>query len=586
MARFPASLLPSGDRRGLGQEDLAAGLTAAAVVLPKAMAYATIAGLPVQVGLYTALVPMAVYALLGSSRPLSVSTTTTLAILVGSELNRLSPLDDPSALVAASTTLALLVGAMLCGAALLRLGFIANFISESVLVGFKSGIGLVIVVDQLPKLLGLHGEKEGFFRDLAALLVGIPKASLATVLLSAALFGLLFGLKRGLPSVPAPLVVVAVAIAGCALLGLDRFGVELVGAVPRGLPGLSLPRLDLLGGLWPGAAGIAMMSFTESIAAARAFRASDEPSPQPDRELLALGLANIGGGFFGAMAAGGGTTQTAVNRQAGARSQMAELVTAGAALATLLLLAPLIALMPLAALAVVVIVYSFELIAPGEFLAIRRVRDIEFRWALVAFLGVVFLGTLQGILVAVILSLLALVQQEVNPPVYAIGRKRGTDVFRPLSSRHSHDETWPGLLLLRAEGRLFFANAHGVLLRMRAEVDRHHPRVVVLDGSAVIDIEYSALKKIIEAERRLEREGISLWLAGLNPTVLEVIRRSELGERLGKERMHRNIERAVEHYLAERLEPGANPWPVGNPEVQVQRSDLGRLPGPGEDIGP
>jgi len=140
--------------------------------------------------------------------------------------------------------------------------------------------------------------------------------------------------------------------------------------------------------------------------------------------------------------------------------------------------------------------------------------------------------------------------------VYAIGRKLGTDVFRPLSPRHPHDETWPGLLLLRAEGRLFFANAHGVLTRMRAEVDRYQPKVVVLDGSAVIDIEYSALKTLMEAERRLEGQGISLWLAGLNPTVLELIRRAELGERLGKERMHRNIERAVEHYLA------AGPGPV------------------------
>lgn len=554
MAQFPASLLPSGYRQGLGQADLAAGLTAAAVVLPKAMAYATIAGLPVQVGLYTALVPMAVYALLGSSRPLSVSTTTTLAILVGSELNRMTPGGEPSALVGASATLALLVGAMLCGAALLRLGFIANFISESVLVGFKSGIGLVIVVDQLPKLLGLYVEKDGFFRDLAALFSQIPRASLATMLLSAGLLSLLMGLRRQWPALPAPLVVVAIAILSSALLGLDRLGVELVGSVPRGLPSISWPQLDLINVLWPGAAGIAMMSFTESIAAARAFRASDEPTPVPDRELLALGLANIGGGLFGAMAAGGGTTQTAVNRQAGARTQMAELVTAAAALLTLLLLAPWIALMPLAALAVVVIVYSFELIAPGEFLAIRRVRHAEFHWAVVAFLGVVFLGTLKGILVAVILSLLALVQQEVNPPVYAIGRKIGTDVFRPLSSRHPRDETWPGLLLLRAEGRLFFANAHGVLTRMRAEINQHQPRVVVLDGSAVIDIEYSALKVITEAERRLDREGISLWLAGLNPTVLEVIRRSELGERLGKERMHRNIERAVEHYLAAGLE--------------------------------
>lgn len=554
LKQIQALLHRSAVGQALPRVDLVAGLTAAAVVLPKAMAYATVAGLPVQVGLYTALVPMVVYALFGSSRPLSVSTTTTLAILVGSELNRLSPLADSSALMAASATLALLVGVMLCGASLLRLGFIANFISESVLVGFKSGIGLVIVVDQLPKLLGLHVEKAGFFRDLAALLGQIPQASIATVLLSVGLFSLLFGLKRWCPRLPAPLLLVAVAIASCALLGLDRFGVELVGAVPRGLPRLSWPELNLVGALWPGAAGIAMMSFTESIAAARAFRASDEPSPNPDRELLALGLANIGGGFFSGMAAGGGTTQTAVNRQAGARSQMAELVTAAAALATLLLLAPWIALMPLAALAVVVIVYSFELIAPGEFLAIRRVRAAEFHWAVVAFLGVVFLGTLKGILVAVILSLLALVQQEVNPPVYAIGRKLGTDVFRPLSPRHPHDESWPGLLLLRAEGRLFFANAHGVLSRMRAEVNQHQPRVVVLDGSAVIDIEYSALKTLTEAEQRLEKEGISLWLAGLNPTVLDLIRRSELGQRLGNERMHRNIERAVEHYLA--VDPG------------------------------
>ncbi|WP_399237679.1 SUMF1/EgtB/PvdO family nonheme iron enzyme [Synechococcus sp. CS-1328] len=190
---------------------------------------------------------------------------------------------------------------------------------------------------------------------------------------------------------------------------------------------------------------------------------------------------------------------------------MAELVTAGAALVTLLLLAPWLALMPLTALAVVVIVYSFELIAPGEFLAIRRVRHAEFNWAVVAFLGVAFLGTLKGILVAVILSLLALVQQEVNPPVYAIGRKRGTDVFRPLSARHPHDETWHGLLLLRAEGRLFFANAHGVLTRMRAEVDRHRPKAVVgfwIDRAPVTNAQFRKFVKatghVTLAERRAD----------------------------------------------------------------------------------
>ncbi|MFS6825849.1 SulP family inorganic anion transporter [Cyanobium sp. ATX-6F1] len=320
--------------------DLLAGLTAAAVVLPKAMAYATVAGLPVEVGLYTALVPMVIYALLGSSRPLSVSTTTTLAILVGSELQRSAPDGDPASLLATSATLTLLVGVMLTLAALLRLGFVANFISESVLVGFKSGIGLVIVADQLPKLLGLHVEKIGFFRDLSSLLQQLPQTSLATTALALVLLVLLVGLHRWHPSLPAPLLAIAVAIGASALLGLDRFGVAVVGPVPTGLPPLVLPHLDDVLRLWPAAAGIALMSFTESIAAARTFGNGNEPRPAANQELVALGLANIGGACFGAMAAGGGTTQTAVNRLAGARSQMAELITAAGAALTLLLLAP------------------------------------------------------------------------------------------------------------------------------------------------------------------------------------------------------------------------------------------------------
>ncbi len=547
---------PGPDPGGL-RPDLVAGLTTAAVVLPKAMAYATIAGLPVEVGLYTALVPMVVYALLGSSRPLSVSTTTTLAILVGAELQRVAPGAEPSALLTASATLSLLVGAMLLLASLLRLGFLANFISDSVLVGFKSGIGLVIVVDQLPKLLGLHVEKIGFFRDLGALLGQLPATSVATLLLALGLIGLMLALPRLWPPLPAPLVAVAVAIALSVLLGLDRFGVASVGPLPAGLPRPLLPQLALVGSLWPAALGIALMSFTESIAAARAFVAAGEPFPQPNRELLALGLANLAGGAFGAMAAGGGTTQTAVNRQAGARSQRAELVTAATALATMLLLAPLIARLPLAALAAVVVVYSIELIAPGEFLDIRRVRVQEFRWALVAFAGVVMLGTLKGILVAVIVSLLALAQQEMHPRIYEVARKPGTDVFRPRSAEHGEDQTWPGMLLLRVEGRLFFANAASAGQAMRALIRLRQPRVVVIDGSALIDLEYSALRMLDAAERDYRAHGIRLWLAGLNPSVLAMVHRQELGQRLGREGLLFNLERAVEQFEKETQEaPG------------------------------
>jgi MFS superfamily sulfate permease-like transporter len=227
---------------------------------------------------------------------------------------------------------------------------------------------------------------------------------------------------------------------------------------------------------------------------------------------------------------------------------VAELVTAAAAVATLLLLAPVIALMPQAALAAVVVAYSLDLIKPAEFGEIRRVRRVEFRWALIASAGVVLLGTLKGILIAVIASLLALAQQAYNPPVYALGRKRGTQVFRALSKEHPDDETWPGLLILRTEGRLFFASAQRVADKMRPLIDQAKPSVVLLDCSAVFDIEYTAVKMLIEGEARLRQEGIALWLAALNPEALAVVQRTTLGETLGRERMFFNVEAAVAKY--------------------------------------
>ena len=536
--------------------DITAGLTAAAVVVPKAMAYATIAGLPLQVGLYTACVPMIVYALLGTSRALSVSTTTTIAILAAAELGRAVPDGDTGALIAASATLAILTGAMLVLAGVLRLGFLANFISEPVLIGFKSGIGLVIVVDQIPKLLGVHIEKAGFLRDVLAIIRELPHLSLATLLLAVFLLVLIFGLERFASRAPAPLIAIAIAIVASGLLGLEDAGVATVGNIPSGLPNLVLPRLDLVAEMWPAAAGIALMSFTETIAAARAFSAPGEPRPEPNQELLAVGLGNVAGGFLGAMPAGGGTTQTAVNRKAGARTQVAELVTAATALATLLLLAPVIALMPQAALAAVVVAYSFELIRPAEFAEINRVRRVEFYWALIAFVGVVLLGTLQGILVAVIASLVALAHQTYNPPVYVICRKRGTQVFRALSPEHPDDETWPGLLIVRTEGRIFFANAPRVSEKIRALMEQAKPSVVLFDCSAVTDIEYTALKMLVEAEESLRREGIAVWLAALNPEALAVVQRSKLAATLGRERMLFNVQAAVERY--EQLGPSTS----------------------------
>src|SRR6266545_4907493 len=221
--------------------DMIAGLTAAAVVLPKAMAYAMVAGLPVAVGLYTAFIPMVIYALLGSSRVLSVSSTTTLAILAGTQLGLAVPDGDPAKLVTATATLTALVGAMLLLARLMRLGFVANFISAPVLIGFKAGIGLVIVLDQVPKLLGIHFHKGSFFHNVLSIAQGIPHASMATLTVGAVMVGLLVAVEEFLPRAPAPLIAVASGIAAMSLFGLQAYGVGTVGNVPTGLPSLTLP---------------------------------------------------------------------------------------------------------------------------------------------------------------------------------------------------------------------------------------------------------------------------------------------------------------------------------------------------------
>jgi high affinity sulfate transporter 1 len=556
----PAPAQPAGPPLRL---DVIAGLTAAAVVLPKAMAYATVAGLPVAVGLYTAFIPMILYALLGTSRVLSVSSTTTLAILAGTQLGLVVPDGDPARLLTATATLTAMVGVFLMLAAVLRLGFVANFISTPVLTGFKAGIGLVIVLDQLPKLLGIHIEKAGFFRDVLSTVQHLPEISLMTLAVAVATLLVLVGMERLWPRAPAPLVAVGGAIAASWLFSLQAKGVSIVGLIPQGFPSLTMPDASLVWQLVPGALGIALMSFTESIAAGRAFAGPSDPPIQANRELLATGAANLGGALTGAMPGGGGTSQTAVVRAAGGQSQKASLVTAGAALATMLLLAPLLGLLPNATLAAVVIVYSVGLIQPAEFRNIRQVRTMEFRWALVACLGVLVFGTLKGILVAIIVSTIALASQAAHPRVYVIGRKRGADVLRPVSPDHADDETFEGLLILRPEGRLFFVNAQNVADQIDRLVTEHQPRVVALDMSRVTDLEYSALQMLMEGVRRASDRGVTVWLAALNPGVLQVVRNAGFDRRLGPDRLLFNAREAISRYQAMQPPSGGASPPAG-----------------------
>jgi sulfate permease, SulP family len=526
--------------------DLLGGLTAATVIIPQAMAYSTIAGLPVEAGLYTALTPMLIYALLGTSRPLSVSSTSAISALVAAELSLIQ--GSATDYMVAATTLALLAGVFLVLASLLHLGFVANFIALPVLTGFKAGVGVTIFVSQLGKVLGLPVERGSFFETILAVAGSLSEIHLLTFTLALVILALLIFLPRFAPRLPAPLVAVVMGIAAMALLDLEAQGVKPIGAIPPGLPSLRFPDLGLFQQLWPGALGIALMSFIESIASARVFARPDDPHPDADQELLALGMANIGGSLFQAYPAGGGTSQTAVADQAGVKSQLANLVVAGVVMLTLLFLAPLTSLLPQATLGALVLVTAARLVSTSEFRAIQQIRWVELGWALIAFAGVLVLGTLEGILVAVVISLMVLLYYANHPPVYLVGRMLRTNVFRSLTD-HPSDETFPGLLLLRTEGLLYFASAPRALENMEEIIRRHPPSVVVLDCSAVSNIEYTALKLLSEFDDKLRASGRMLWLAALNPDALQVVERAPLGQTLGRERMFYNLEEAVEAYL-------------------------------------
>jgi high affinity sulfate transporter 1 len=528
-------------------EDALAGLTAASVVIPQAMAYAAIASLPLAVGLYTTIIPLLVYALSGSSRVLSVTTTSTLAMLTGNALQQLDG-DSAAFSISAAATLAFLVGAILSAAWALRLGWISSLISQPVLVGFKAGVGLLIMIGQIPHLLGMHLPKAGLLQTLASLFGHFSESSVPTLFFSLTSLVVLIILRRWFPGLPSSLLIILLAMAASAVFGFHKWGIQAVGEVQKGLPSFSEPAWHLCHELWPSAAGIALMSFVETIAAGQTFRARHEPRLRANQELLALGLSNMVGGLFQNMPSGGGTSQTAVTRDAGARTQAAGFVAAAMAILALLFLVPFLRFLPEAALAAVITVSCAAMLQLRDFRQILGIRNMEFRWSIAALIAVLALGTLKGILAAVVLSLFGLIYHANQRPVSVLGRKPGTDVFRPRCSEHPEDETFPGLLLVKTEGMVHFANAQRIGNLVTGLINEQHPRVVVLDCSAIPDFEYTALMMLSEAESKLRESGTLLWLASLNPEPLELVNRSPLGKVLGRNRMFFNVAQAVGAY--------------------------------------
>jgi SulP family sulfate permease len=499
--------------------DLLAGATTAAVVIPQAMAYATIAGLPVQYGLYCAFVPMLVYAGLGTSRPLSVSTTSSISLITAATVVAVAA--DEAAAVA--STLAVVVGVILLAAGVMRLGFVADFISDSVLAGFKVGMGLVIVADQLGRILGVPVEGDNFFETAWSAVKQVDQASGVTVVVGLSGIAILLALHRISPTLPAPLLVVAGGIGLVALA--DPSGLDLIPPVPQGLPRPAAPELGFADDVFPAALGIALIGFTESIAAARAFRRRGDPPLDANRELVALGSANVAGGIFRAYPAGGGLSQTAVNDGAGAKTRVASVVTAALVALTLLVLAPVFDDLPDAVLGAIVVVAAVGLLLSPELQRTRRVRTRDWGLALVALAGILLLGTLQGILIAVVASVLVLLYQASRPPIRVL------------------EGTPPGLLGVRVEGAVFFANARRLFTRLAELVGETKPNVLLMDLSTMPDMDVTALNAGREFAELLRDSGVEPWIAGALPRPLEMLERAGY-----KARVFPDADAAIEEY--------------------------------------
>lgn len=423
-------LLPtlSGYRRTWLISDIVGGLSAGAVVVPQAMAYATIANLPVQVGLYTCIVPMIVYALLGGSRAMSVSTTSTIATLTATTLVSAGVAAGSDDALGSLMMLTLMVGVILVLARLLRLGGLVENISGATVLGLKIGVGATVAVGQLPKLLGetYNFSGHGFIRSLLAVGEAVGSITWPTVALSVGSILVLVLLKLLAPKVPGTLIVVVGGILLVWLAHLDDAGVELIAPVPGGFPAPALPDFSHLSDLVPGALAIAVMAFLESAAVARGIRLSSEPQIDADQELLATGAANVAGSFFSAMPAAGGFSQSAVNQSAGAKTQVSSLVTVVLALLVALFLGPVLSLLPEATLAAMVFVAVAGLINIPELVRWWRLSRVDFWIALVVALIGLSAGLLAAVAVGVVVTLILVLRELNTPRLDVLGHRGGT----------------------------------------------------------------------------------------------------------------------------------------------------------------
>ena len=527
--------------------DIVAGLSLAAFVIPESLAYATLAGLEPVAGLYCYLVAGLAYALFGSSRQLAVGPTSALALAVAASIATMAA-GDPARAAGLAAAISFLVGLICIGGRYVGLAGVANFLSNPVVTGFKTGAALYIASTQLPKVLGLHSAPGNFFERLIHIAVSLDQVSAPAIAIGLAAIMLFLWLDHALPGRPTTLVVVALSIAMATLFDFGRLGVKLVGEMPQGLPLPALPDIQLgeVGVLVPTAFACFLLAYSETISVARSFAQKGNYEIDADRELTALGAANLATSFMRGFPVAGGMSQTAVNDMGGARSPLALVVTSAAVALTLLFFTGLFRNLPEPVLGAIILMAAKHLVKIEELRILRTASRAEFWIALIALVGVLALGLLNGLLLAALGSLILLIARASQPTIFvlALDRETGRYINRDRLKAYDH---MPGVIVLRSAGAWVYFNAEQIRRQILALVEQAPPPTiaVILDFSQVPSVDITAEASLRSLARTLVARGVNLHIAELRDDVAELLATHGVDRDTGLLVAHRTVQECV-----------------------------------------
>jgi SulP family sulfate permease len=537
--------------RGWLRGDVLAGVTVTAYLLPQVMAYAEVAGLPAVVGLWASVAALLVYAVFGSSPQLSVGPESTTALMTATALGGLAA-GKPERYAALAAALAGLVGLFCLVAWAARLGFLADLLSRPVLVGYMSGVAVLMIISQLGKLTGLSVEGDTPLAEIAFVLGHLSEADATTFLLAMAVLTFLLVGARLFPRTPVPLIGMLLAAGVVVLFDLQDNGVTVVGPVPRELPALQLPAIDVgdLRELFPAALGITIVAFTDNILTARAFETRHAGGLDSNQELLALGAANLAVGAAQGFPVSSSGSRTAIGDAMGSRSQLYSLVALGSVVLTVLFLGPVLAAFPSAALGAVVVYAAVRLVDVPEFRRIGRFRRIELALALGTTVAVLALGVLEGVLVAVALSVLDLLYRVTRPHDGILGYVPGVAGMHDIDD-YADAQPVPGLVVYRYDSPLFFANAQDFTRRALAAIDSSPTptRWFLLNAEANTAVDVTAVDALETVREEVARRGIIFAMARVKQDLRDDLQRAGLIDRVGESRIFMTLPTAVNAYV-------------------------------------